>query len=100
MTIEQLTSLTDDELAMCLFIVNVFDPVSFPKMEITRSHMLSYKHDMLVHTLIKAFPRIKPEAYPIFVSLMKKLGVAGEIRMQQPEPIPAPVALPETTGSI
>lgn len=93
MTFQQLHNLTEDELAICLYVVGVLDPVTFPKIEITEPRQLiSFRHDALVQKLLNAFPKLKPEAFSIYISLMEKLGVKVEIRVQEPTPN-------ETTGS-
>jgi hypothetical protein len=46
---------------------------------------------MLIKKLLDAFPRLKPEAHPIYSSMMQKLGIKVEIK---PQPITQP------TGSI
>ena len=88
MTLNQLETLTDYELALCLFINNVTFPLELPKLELTAHELTWLRHDMLVKRLMDAFPRLKPEAHPIFVSLMEKLGVKGEIKYQQPPAMP------------
>lgn len=96
MTLNQLETLTEDEVSMALFIVNHVFPLESPKMELSPRHLTWFKHDALIKKLIAAFPRIKPEGHAIYVSLMAKLGVQGEVRYEQP---PAPPAV-QTTASV
>ena len=86
MTLVQLESLVDDELAILFHVVNVIDPMPFPKMEFDMNSIKWMRRDILVKKLIDAFPRLKPEAHATYVSLMNKLGVNGEVRHQQPAP--------------
>ena len=82
MTLSQLSSLTDDELCIALHIVNVIDPVK-PPLEITRSGLTWFKHDMLAEKLVKAFPHLKEEAIPIYSSLLTKLGIDHKIEKKE-----------------
>lgn len=106
MTFNQLQSLTEDELAMVLVIVNVIDPLTIPQKEFTPQQLAWFRHDMLIEKLLNAFPRLKPEGFAIFTSLMEKLGVKIEIQQQQPpveQPateLPISASTAETTGSI
>jgi hypothetical protein len=100
MTLNQLQTLTEDELAMALYIVNVIDPLTLPQMEFTPQQLVWFKHDMLIQKLLNAFPRLKPEAFSIYLSLMEKLGVKVEIRQTpQPELPTSSSTANETTGS-
>ena len=92
MTISQLVSLTEDEVAMCLYIVNVIAPPKSPVMEFRREHLMGFKTDMLVKRILDAFPMIKPESHAIYSSLLEKLGMKIEIKYEQP---PMPVS-PQT----
>ena len=62
-----------------------------PKIELTARRLTWLRHDMLIKKLLDAFPRLKPEAHPIYSSMMQKLGVKIEIKQQ-------PITQP--TGSI
>ena len=86
MTLNQLESLTEDELCLCLYIVNVTFPVECPKMEFTPRQLTWLKHDALVKKLTDAFPRLKHEAHPIYSSLLTKLGIQHQIKYEQPQP--------------
>lgn len=96
MTLSQLESLTEDELAMCLFVVNVVLPVK-PPLEIPPRGLTWFKHDMLVKKLMDSFQHVNPDAHPIFVSLMHKLGVKVDIHpIPPPPPPPAEVTSSQT----
>ena len=97
MTLNQLETLSEDELALCLFINNVTFPMECPKIELTARQLTWLRHDMLIKKLLDAFPRLKPEAHPIYSSMMQKLGVKVEIK-QQPNELPTPETPP--TASI
>lgn len=104
MTLNQLQSLDEQELAMCLFVVNVIDPPGIPKMEFQPRHLTWFRRDALNHKLLQAVPKLLPEAHPIFISLMEKLGVKVEIKkVEPPQPEPTssicPSPLNENTSS-
>src|SRR5690348_8372078 len=87
MTLNELETLTEDELALALYIVNVIEPVQVPKMEFEPRHLTWFKRDALIQKLLRAVPRMHPEGHPIFISLMAKIGVTVEIK-QNPPPCP------------
>ena len=93
MTLNQLESLTEDELAMVLYIVNVIVPPEAPKMEFEPRHLTWFKHDMLMKKILEVFPKLKPEGHDTYKSLLEKLGMKIEIK---------PIAPPEqpATGSV
>lgn len=93
MTLNQLETLTEDELALALYVVNVIEPLDIPKMQFEPRQLTWFRHEALVEKLVRAFPKLLPEGHPIFVSLMEKLGIKGEIRKQEPPQ-------PEATSSI
>ena len=95
MTLSQLESLTDDELAMALYIVNVLKPVQPPMGEIPPRGLTWFKHDMLVKNIVDCFSLVKPEFHAIYLSLLTKLGVKVEIKQQPPPPVPT-----ETSSSV
>jgi len=94
MTQHQLEELTEDELAILFYIVNVVFPMTCPKMEFDMNSIKWHKHDMLVKKLLDAFPRLKQEGHATYSSLLAKLGVKVEIKYEQP---PAPEV--PSTGS-
>ncbi len=79
MTLNQLISLTEQELDLCLYIVNVTFPLNAPKMELEPRHLTWFKDDVLIRKLLDAFPRLKPEGHATYTSLMEKLSVKVEI---------------------
>ena len=98
MRIEQLQSLTEDELAMVLYIVNVLKPME-PKMEITPRLLTVMNHAFLVKKLVDSFNLVKPEAYPIYSSLLTKLGIDHKIEVKAPEAPPTASVSSEVSGS-
>lgn len=99
MTLNQLQTLTIDEVGMTLHVLNVIAPVGNPPMEFEEPRHLTFiKHKFLVQRLVDCFQQIKPEAHPIYVSLMEKLGVKVEIN--QVPPTPPPTVETATTGSV
>ena len=57
MRISQLQSLTEQELQLILYVVNVLEPLTSPKIEIGPKELLWFRHDAL---LWKAVPtRVK-----------------------------------------
>ena len=100
MTLNQLDSLDEQELALALVIVNVVAPPASPIMTFEPRHLTWFKHDMLIKKFLDVFPKLKPEGHATYVSLMHKLGVCVQI---QPPPGPQPSNEnqgTETTGSI
>lgn len=100
MTLNQLQTLTDDELGMALHIVNEISPPGIPPGPFSERELTWFKHKLLVQKFIDAFPRLTPEGHEIYVSLMQKLGVKVEINVVQPPPAPAPEPTPVITGSV
>jgi hypothetical protein len=98
MTLNQLNILNEQELAMILYVVNVISPPESPKMEFEKRHLVWFKHDQLVKKMVDAFPKLLPEGYPIYLTLMNKLGVKGEIKYPHP-PLPVTEST-QNTGSI
>lgn len=100
MSIEQLSLLNDEELSMLLYIVNVLYPISgIPDMP---SELLpAIKHAALVKKLSDAFPKLKPEAHPIYSSLLTKLNIEHKIEYSKPvvPEIPVISGSTETSGS-
>lgn len=94
MTLNQLETLTEDELALVLYVVNVIAPLEVPKMTFEPRQLTWFKHDALIKKLLDSFNRLKPEGHATYVSLMQKLGVCIEIKQQPNEP-----ARTENTGS-
>lgn len=82
MTLEQFDSLTEDEMAMALYIVNHISPVV--SYEIPPKGLLWFRKGALEARIQAAFPHVLKEAHPVFSSLLNKLGVAHEIRYETP----------------
>lgn len=80
MTLNQLETLTEEEVVLALVIVNQIDPPCIPKMEFERRHLTWFKHDMLVKKILDVFPKVKPEGHDTYKSLLEKLGMKIEIR--------------------
>lgn len=95
MTLQQVTELNEQELAIVLYVVNVLSPVVAPKMEFEARHLTWFKHDALVKKLADSFVHLKPEGHATYTSLMEKLGVKIEIKSQ-----PVPQAQTFYTASI
>ena len=83
MTLDQLSSLTEDELALALYVVNVLFPVE-PKIEVPPHGLVWFRPGVLEKKIGDSFPRLKPEYHGLFSSLLNKLGVKHEIRYEQP----------------
>jgi hypothetical protein len=79
MTLSQLESLDEQELAICLYIVNVIDPLTCPKMELAYRDLVWFKHEFLIKKLVNAFPKLLPEGHAAYVSLLKKLNYEFKI---------------------
>lgn len=94
MTLNQLQTLTEDELAMALYIVNHISPPVIPPLPIYARDLTWFNHQALVQKFLDSFPKIKPEGHAIFQSLMEKLGMKVEIN-----PIPQPPEAPPS-GSV
>lgn len=73
MRISQLDSLTEMELCLLLYVVNILSPVG-PELEITPRLLLSVKHDALLWKLSQIQPQLNEEGTKVFTSLMTKLN--------------------------
>lgn len=85
MTLSQLDALDENELAMCLYVINTVSPI-FPYLEILPKNLTWIKHDCLIKRLIDAFPQVLPQYHITYSSLMLKLGVKVEITPQSIPP--------------
>lgn len=74
MRISQLQSLTDLELSIILYTVNVLEPIRPPHVEITPELLLFIKHNALIEKLNRVGSKIKPEYKSIFDNLIVKLN--------------------------
>ena len=86
MTFNQLETLTDGELVLVLYVVNVIAPLEFSKITFTPRQLTWFKHQELRNKLLTSFNRLKPEGHATYVSLMQKLGVCVQIKQQANEP--------------
>ena len=75
MTLHQLGSLNEDELAMALYIVNCLEP-KILTYELGRRLLCSIKHHKLCERVVKSEPFINELGMPILVSLKSKLGIS------------------------
>lgn len=73
MRIGQLESLTEDELSLLLYIVNVIEPLR-PPLEITPKFLLFFQHDALVWKVAQQESKLTDEGKKIFHGLMTKLN--------------------------
>ena len=74
-TLHQLNSLTDDEIAVVLYIVNCLEPKVLPY-ELGPRLLCSIKHHKLCERVVKSEPFINELGMPILVSLKSKLGIS------------------------
>lgn len=95
MTLSQLQLMTEDELAMILYVVNNLSHPGIPPGPFVPENLVWFKHTLLIQKMIDVFQMIKPEYHSIYISLMEKMGVKIEIN-----PIPSqPVELNSTPTS-
>jgi len=98
MTLNQLHSLTEEELDMLFYIVNVLFPPTSPQICMLVPRQLTwFKHDALIKKIVEAFPKVLPEGHATYTSLLEKLGVKIEIKYQPPPP---PVVETPVTSSV
>jgi hypothetical protein len=74
MRICQLQSLNEQELSLLLYIVNVADPIQFPKMEIGLKELLWIRDDMLMWKLSQQQKNLTDEGKTVLDGLMIKLN--------------------------
>lgn len=70
---------------MCLYVVNVVDPLKLPKMNVAPRHLTWFRHEFLIKKLVESFPTVLPEGQNTYVSLLNKLGY-HEIKLEEPKP--------------
>ena len=99
MTQHQLEELTEDELSLLFYILNVVSPIDFPKMEFDMNSIKWLKHDMLVKKILDVFPKLNQEGHATYSSLLKKLGTYIEIKYEAP-PTPPTTVSSETSSVI
>ena len=92
-----LDSLSEQEMGLLLYFINIVAPPSCPKMTFEISHLKWLKKDILIDRLLKSFDKISVEGHSTYKSLLEKLGVNVEIRKEEPK-----IELPTTeiTGSV
>lgn len=100
MTLNQLQSLDDTEVGVILHIVNVIDPMTFPKIEFTPAQLVWFRHDMLVNKLMNGASHLKGESAPIFISLMGKLGVQVQYKPHPPAETPVTASAEITSSNV
>ena len=84
MTLNQLQILTEDEVEMCLYFVNVIAHSGVPKTEFKPRDLTWFNRDLLIKKLLDNFASLNQEGHSVYVSLMHKLGVKIEIKVEQP----------------
>jgi hypothetical protein len=98
MTISQLESLSEEELELALYIVNVVAPQGFP-IEMSPRGLTWFRKGTLEKKFLEIFPKLKPEGHAIYSSLLTKLGVQHEIKYEVKPPSQIPDSVPES-GSL
>lgn len=68
-----INNLTEEELALTLYVVNILLPTS--NLEITPTILKSYKYKFLVQKLLAAKNLVNEEGKPIYISLLNKLKI-------------------------
>lgn len=76
MTLEQLNSLNEDEVAMLWYIVNKLNTPVLPGVELEPNLFPSIRKPFLIHRIIKAEESIVDTAKPIYAELKTKLGIS------------------------
>ena len=99
MTLNQLETLSESELDMALYIINVIAPPDLPKMTFEPRHLTWFNHEQLIKKFLEVFPKLNTEGHPIYVSLMQKLGICIQIQ-KHPNPNPNETDATETNGKV
>ncbi len=73
MRMDTIKFLTEDELALLLYIVNVVEPMTFPKMEIGVKELPWLRQKLLVEKLARQHDKLKPEGLEILKTLVSKI---------------------------
>jgi len=76
MTLQQLQSLNDDELAILWFCINKAHPPVLRDVELPPSLFPSIQHKKLMNRIAMCRHLVKPENFEIFDGLINKLKVA------------------------
>jgi hypothetical protein len=95
MTLEQVSSFTEDELAMILYIINHIQPTD-PHMEIPVNGLVWFKKGVVEKKIMDSFQKVKPEYHSLFSSILNKLGIEHEIRYE----VPASGSATPASGSV
>jgi len=74
MRINQLGLLTEQELSLVLYVVNVLEPLQSPKIELGLKELPWLKHESLIWKLKQHQSKLTDEGKEIFNSLMTKLN--------------------------
>lgn len=98
MTLNQLETLNEDELAMIMYIVNILSPLDVPKIQLTPRHLTWFRPEALNQKVLDCFPRVNPEYHEIYKSLLEKMGLKIEIKKVEPQPPVSASAQP--SGSV
>ena len=85
MRIGQLKSLTESELSLLSYIVNLKDPPDSPRMEFKPNHLLWFKKDVLLNKIKKNHQELNDEGKIIFESLSSKLNKTIEQEREEYE---------------
>ena len=75
MKLEQLKSLTEDELAMLWYCVNKINPPVLTGVELDPSLFVAIKHKALMNRLLSCAQYVKDEHREVYAGLMNKLKV-------------------------
>jgi len=75
MKLEQLKSLTEDELAMLWFCINKINPPVLAGVELDPELFVAIKHKKLMDRLLQCAQHIKDEHRSVYAGLMNKLKV-------------------------
>lgn len=75
MRLEQLYSLSEDEIDILWFCVNIVNPRILKKVELEPRDFVSIKHNILLERLKKCRSFVKDEHLVVFDGLVEKLSV-------------------------
>lgn len=86
MTLNTLHSLTDNELKICMYVVNDLFPIDMVKIE-KPIGLTWLRRGALEYKLLNAFDKIKEEYYSDFFLLLKKLNIKFIPLLKDAEPV-------------
>lgn len=75
MRLEQLYSLSEDEIDILWFCINVVNPKILRKVDLEPRDFVSIKHNALIERLKQCRQFVKEENLPIFDGLVEKISV-------------------------